>query len=215
MIKAIEKYNVTTQRGVQGLFPTPVQISTLPFELTAAEKKELLGYETKTNQGNLVTKESYILKKNKKLKRLNEWFLNEIKIYQDEILCPAFDFDLYITQSWINRSKKDQWHHRHRHPNSIISGVFYIQTDDSDRILFGKSDIYEQINIPVQADRFNPFNSYTWWIQAKENSLLLFPSGLEHQVPPVESEKERVSMSFNTWFKGYMGDDDSLTGLRL
>ena len=101
MIKAIEDYNISTQRGVQGLFPTPVQVSKLPFELSAEEKKELLGYETKKNEGNLVTKESYILKKNKKLKRLNKWFLNEIKFYQDQILCPAFDVSLYITQSWI------------------------------------------------------------------------------------------------------------------
>lgn len=207
--------SVSSDRSLTGLFPVPVQCSQLPFELTDIERNELLNYDTKNNQGNLVSKESYILKKNKKLKRLHDWFIQEVNVFKTEVISPKNEVDIYITQSWINRSKKGQWHHRHRHPNSILSGVFYIEADESDKILFGRANEYEQISFVTQENKFNPFNSLTWWLQAKKNCLLLFPSGLEHQVPPVESEKERISMSFNTFFKGYMGDDDSLTGLNI
>lgn len=215
MMKEVQDYKISTNRSLVGLFPIPVQTSDCPFELSNKEKKELLSYETKNNQGNLVSKESYILKKNKVLKKLHDWFIHEINVFKEEIICPTNDLDIYISQSWINKSKKGQWHHRHRHPNSILSGVFYIESDDSDRIMFGRNNSYEQISFFTDEKKFNTFNSLTWWMQAKKNSLLLFPSGLEHQVPPVESEKERISMSFNTFFKGYMGDEDSLTGLRI
>ena len=212
----ITKNNIlTTERTIQGLFPIPVQTSKIPFNLSAKEKEELLSYETKNNHGNLVSKETYILKKNKTLKKLHEWFLQEVKVFKEDILCPTKDFEFYITQSWINKSRKGQWHHKHRHPNSVLSGVFFIQSNEGDRILFGRDEIYRQIDTPVKEDRFNPFNSLTWWVGALEGLLLIFPSGLAHEVPPVEGNKERVSMSFNTWFKGYMGDDDSLTGLHL
>jgi hypothetical protein len=34
-------------------------------------------------------------------------------------------------------------------------------------------------------------------------------------VTAVEAEKTRISLSFNTFLKGYIGDEDELTGLRL
>jgi hypothetical protein len=32
----------------------------------------------------------------------------------------------YITQSWLNYTETNQYHHKHEHPNSLVSGVFYV-----------------------------------------------------------------------------------------
>ena len=44
--------------------------------------------------------------------------------------------EIYITISWINYTETNQYHHAHSHPNSVISGVYYIETDESDTITF-------------------------------------------------------------------------------
>jgi len=43
----------------------------------------------------------------------------------------------------------------------------------------------------------------------------LFPSGLTHMVETKEDDNTRISIAFNTFLKGYIGSDESLTGLNL
>ncbi len=47
----------------------------------------------------------------------------------------------YITQSWLNYTETNQYHHKHQHPNSLVSGVFYINCDDK----FDKIKFFNQI----------------------------------------------------------------------
>ena len=56
-------------------------------------------------------------------------------------MCPKEELDFYITQSWINITKPDEFHHEHFHTNSIISGVFYISTEEDDAITFSNPNI--------------------------------------------------------------------------
>ena len=49
----------------------------------------------------------------------------------------------------------------------------------------------------------------------KRGELILFPSNLTHSVPVNNTEEERISLSFNSWPKGNMGDIKSLTYLPL
>jgi hypothetical protein len=53
----------------------------------------------------------------------------------------------YITQSWANYTKKNQYHHTHEHPNSFISGVLYINANEAhDKITMHKKS-YQQIKV--------------------------------------------------------------------
>jgi hypothetical protein len=89
--------------------------------------------------------------------------------------------------------------------------VLYIQAiKDDDRIYFHKS-VYEQI--VVRTDNFNLYNSENWWLGVETGQLLLFPSSLVHSV--VETVDTRISISFNTFLKGYVGEESTLTGLHL
>jgi hypothetical protein len=45
--------------------------------------------------------------------------------------------------------------------------------------------------------------------------LILFPSSLTHMVQTVESEQTRISLAFNTFPVGHVGDEMDLTGLSL
>lgn len=197
---------------VISLFPTAVGMFQLDRDLTDKEKKILLNQDMKPNMGNTTSADRFILRK-KELKDLRAFIQTSINSYFSEIIAPSKNANLYITQSWVNYSKTGQWHHAHEHPNSIISGVFYVQSDNAkDRIYFERNQ-YEQIQFPTE--KFNLYNSRTWWLEATQGRLVIFPSSLRHSVNPVESEQTRVSLSFNTFAKGLIGSEENLTALEV
>ena len=194
------------------LFPTPVSFFELGREFSDEETDFLLNLEQKPNDGNTTSKERHLLD-NPKLASLREFMDASVSAYFKEIYSPKNEVSLRITQSWVNYTKPGQWHHKHAHPNSLISGVFYIKANkETDRIHFFK-DGYQQIKLPV--DQFNLYNSESWWLPVGTGELILFPSSFTHMVEAIKGEDLRVSMSFNTFPVGYVGDDDSLTGLHL
>jgi len=138
----------------------------------------------------------------------------------DEYCKQTYDFDtdkvqLYITQSWTNLTKKGEFHHMHNHQNSIISGVFYFEGNKDDVIEFYNPNPWLGDRWAVDAKANNDFNSQTWWWPADIGTLILFPSQLEHAVPEVEGDRDRYSMSFNTFFRGQIGGSHERTELIL
>lgn len=191
-----------------GVFPKPVGFFKLDKPVTTVEKKFILDQPRTQNEYNTTSVENYLLT-NKKLSRLKKFFDESLKIFLENVYAPVNDVSLRITQCWGNYSEKGQAHHPHAHPNSFVSGVFYVQTDKAtDRIYFIKSG-YNQIQMPTTS--WNQFNSESWWFEAEENTLILFPSDLMHRVDPVSVDQTRVSLSFNTFPIGILGEKRSLT----
>lgn len=128
-------------------------------------------------------------------------------------ICPKNDVRLRITQSWLNWTKPGQYHHKHTHPNSLISGCFYVKANkETDKIFFYR-DGYQRIKFPPV--EWNTYNSESWWYPVGSGDLVFFPSSLTHMVQPVGGEDTRVSLAFNTFPIGYIGDEDELTALHL
>jgi hypothetical protein len=90
--------------------------------------------------------------------------------------------------------------------------VFYAQATEKDKIFFEKNH-YEQIQFPTE--KFNTYNSKTWWVEAFQNRLVIFPSSLRHSVAAVETDSTRISLSFNTFAKGMIGAEENLTLLEV
>lgn len=198
--------------NIQSLFPTPVAFFKLGRDLTETELSFIKGQELYPNAGNTTSKDRKILK-NKELTDLRDFIEDSMLEYFKEIHAPKFDTSLYLTQSWANYTEQGQYHHRHLHPNSVVSGVFYPQADRAvDKIHFYK-DSYERIK--VAAAEFNFYNSESWWFEVGAGDLLLFPSSLMHMVETKEGDETRISIAFNTFVKGYIGSDEELSGLRL
>lgn len=192
------------------LFPTAVSFFQYDA-ITEKETKFITKQKTRSNQGNTTSIDNNILE-NKEMKKLKQFIEKSLKEYFRNIYVPKNNVEPYITQSWCNYTKEGQFHHKHAHPNSFVSGVFYVQADKTkDKIYFYKNR-YERIVIP--AKEFNLFNSTSWWFETGTNDLIIFPSNLTHMVEKVVG-KERISLSFNTFLKGYIGEDMELTGLHI
>ena len=196
---------------VHTLFPSTVCFFELGRDLTKKEMSFIMKQKQKPNEGNKTSINSTLLK-SKTLKGLNSFIEGSFKEYATNILRIKNNVTLDITQSWANFTKKGEFHHKHNHSNSFLSGVFYVKAkEDTDKIIFFKEG-YNQISLETQD--FNVHNSDSWFFTVKSNQLAVFPSSLTHMVPPTDTE-ERVSLSCNTFPKGIIGDSGKLTGLSL
>ena len=197
---------------VEGLFPTPIGFSLLDRSLSENEMLFLVSQETRRNESNTVSKDSYILR-NKCLASLRQFIEDAVDEYVTSTINPKGDVKLRITQSWVNYTEKGQYHHKHSHPNSLVSGVFYVQANTAtDKIHFYRSG-YQQINIPPQ--EWNLYNSESWWFSVGTGMLVLFPSSLTHMVETVQSEETRISLAFNTFPVGVIGSEQDLAAVKI
>lgn len=195
------------------LFPTAVGMISLDPELTNEEKEVLMSFDFRGNLSNKVSIDTNVLD-HVKLSRLKKFIIGSINDYLNQVINPISECSLYITQSWVNQTKIGESHHQHRHPNSIVSGVFYINTDpERDRIYFYRR---EKNDMKIYSKEYTDVNSDHWWLPANENWLLLFPSYLEHSVTTItEGNVVRSSLSFNTFAKGIIGSETNLDKLIL
>lgn len=197
---------------IHNLFPTPVGRYELGRDLTAKELSFLKKQETRSNTGNTTSIDNTILKA-KELTQLRDFIETKVSKYFTTVYNPKNKVNLKITQSWTNYTEQGQYHHKHEHPNSFVSGVFYVQADKTkDRIYFYRNG-YQQIKFPPTD--WNVWNSESWWFDVGSCDLVLFPSSLTHMVPTVESDQTRISLSFNTFPVGNVGEEMDLTGLNL
>ena len=197
---------------LNSLFPTPVAFFKLDREFTKVEDKFLKDQETRPNTGNTTSVNHKILTNNKVV-NIKKFIQSSIDQYLTQVYAPKYPVSLEITQSWLNYTKPGQYHHKHAHPNSFVSGVFYVQANQSSDRIYFYDDLYAQVQIPTE--NYNTYNSKSWWFEVGTYDLVLFPSSLTHMVETVKGDDERISLSFNTFLKGYVGEDDELTGLHL
>lgn len=196
---------------VLGLFPTPIAKISLGRDISQDELDFLLSRQMRVNLGNYRSIDVDVLG-HQEISGLRQFIQGAVDQYFKSIYAPSENVSLKITQSWLNSAEQGQYHHRHTHPNSFVSGVFYVKANrEQDRIYFYQTT-YRQLS--VKTDQFNLYNSSSWWIEAGAGDLLLFPSSCTHDVPPVSSEK-RISLSFNTFPIGCIGDKDGLMGLEV
>jgi ectoine hydroxylase-related dioxygenase (phytanoyl-CoA dioxygenase family) len=56
--------------------------------------------------------------------------------------------------------------------------------------------------LAFETDEFTPFNALEWTIPVEDNNIIIFPSTLHHYVKANSSDKNRLSIAFNTFVRG-------------
>lgn len=198
--------------NLYNIFPTTVGMFELKRKFTKKETQVFKNLKMLPNEGNM-TSENHNVLELKDFKNLKKFITESVNEYFQKLYCPVEEVKLYVTQSWTNNTSKGQFHHKHAHPNSIISGVLYLNADiTKDRILFFNEG-YRQLD--VISKEWNVTNSKSWWFEVGAGKLVVFPSSLTHMVAMVDHEETRISLAFNTFFKGKFGSSSNLTELIL
>jgi len=109
--------------------------------------------------------------------------------------------DLVLNEMWLNQNGPGDFNSPHVHPNSFLSGAYYVKMPD------GGGDI--EFTDPAPARLVSPYPSKDGNIHAspkiaygvRTGMLLVFPSWLQHGVSPNKSQETRVSISFNVGYR--------------
>lgn len=199
-----------------GAFPVPILLQHLNRDFTEEENNffKIKKKDFNKNTGNTNSVDNYILE-NQEMKELKLNILDGVNNYFENIVCPEKKIEHYITQSWLNWTTKKEFHHKHNHPNSYISGVFYIDVDEKVDSINFYNEPYETIRIYNDPKKNNIFNTNVVSISVRKNLLVLFPSSLSHSVSIKDTENVRTSLAFNTFIRGTWGDKDNLTELTV
>ena len=202
--------------SINSVFPIPVYITHIDRKLSNKELSFVKEQKKhcKNNEGNINTIDNYILNK-PEFKKIKKFLESCCEDYLQKVVCPKNNIKLYITQSWLNYTEEKQFHHRHEHPNSVISGVFYFNSDkQNDSIRFFNLE-YKQISPKINDNKYNLWNSTSWRFPVETGQLIMFPSSTTHQVDIKKGSNTRISLSFNTFYKGTIGENKILTELIL
>ena len=195
---------------IESIFPTPLYRSMLKNSLSETQVNFALTLETNNNLNNKTSSDTNILNKNV-FKLLKEDLRLMLVDYYKKVI-GRDDLEPYITQSWINFTEPGESHHLHCHRNSIVSGVVFLQANkDYDTITFCKDNakFFDFIGKP------NIYNFEEIDVPAGKDFVILFPSDLKHKVKKTKYGKTRVSLSFNTFVKGFLGKKSDLTALQI
>lgn len=199
---------------IYGMFPNPVAAinERPPYEEELSFVKNL---NQSKNQGNSISLDKDVLDQ-KEMKGLRENIQANLDEFFHYTMQARDDCQLRITQSWCNYSNNGDYHHKHSHYNSAISGVYYVQADHPDDRLMFHSPLEMYMQMEFQINSNNIYNSKSWWLPAQTGTLFLFPSYLHHSVPPIDNRlTTRISLSFNTFYTGKLGSELNATGLNL
>jgi uncharacterized protein (TIGR02466 family) len=103
-----------------------------------------------------------------------------------------------LDSMWVNLLKGAGHHTAHIHPQSFISGTFYVEVPDgSGAIRFEDPRLPLMMAAPPRREDapkdLKPFVS----LEPHTGLLLLWESWLRHEVLPGTARKERLSISFN------------------
>ena len=170
-----------------------------------------LQYETTNGSiDNSQSVDSFVLNKDI-FSNFNEFIEDCVKEYTDKIF--VTDQELNVTQSWVNRTEIGQEHHYHDHPNSILSGVFFLKSGSPIKFLNNRYHSF-QLEHKKNVNSYNQYNQNAYEFPSEPRILILFPSYLTHYVP-VNTGGDRYSLSFNTFPSGSFGSKRSLTHVNL
>lgn len=189
---------------ISHVFGYPIWTCDEAYNLTPLEISHLRGlnrYQNKGMGGNYITDDQYILNKNQ-FSGIKEFCDRQINRYFHDVLHVVDETEIYMTQSWANFNKKGEGHHKHWHSNSIVSAVMWIQTDGTPINFYRDSELF-----PLEFDykQSDINNSTKWWYNTVPGYMVIFPSSMKHDVPPNQSDIERISISMNTFVKGRIG----------
>tara|TARA_B100001250_G_scaffold408102_1_gene429921 strand:- start:1995 stop:2672 length:678 start_codon:yes stop_codon:yes gene_type:complete len=126
------------------------------------------------------------------------------------------NYTLKLSNLWMNINRKSNYNLLHTHAGCIMSGVYYAKVPEccSGDLKFVRDlnhqCLKEYWGCNENFDRYeHDYNYMEYYIQPKENLMILFPSWLMHSVDASSSDDDRISLSFNiNIFSDYYRDNE-------
>jgi len=194
---------------VLNLWPIPLYKSIIEVNDDWLNYTKDIEYERNSVNNADMSKDYYILEK---LPDLKSKIQNCVEDFTKNFLKLNDKFNFYFLNSWSNKHHSGDYSHSHYHGNSLLSGVYYLNTpENSGNIDFVKNNLNnnmfsESLVFDYKEDNF--INTESVRIVPKKGLILLFPSHLQHKVTRNKTNQIRYSIAFNMFVKGKFGNGE-------
>jgi uncharacterized protein (TIGR02466 family) len=151
------------------------------------------------------------------LQNLNEFEEMNLRILQVcQCIGESQNFNSNLTyrhQAWVNVSPPGASNKVHYHANCHFSGVYYIslQAPECGSIFFRDPRVASRM-LTYPADKETDFTAGEVRMRPEEGRIYVFPGWLEHGVEANQSDRDRVSISFNVLALQQPKDSSATTG---
>tara|TARA_B110000503_G_C7099365_1_gene393095 strand:+ start:158 stop:793 length:636 start_codon:yes stop_codon:yes gene_type:complete len=143
------------------------------------------------------------------IKKLYDWFNACLEDYRKTFNYACDGYKIIL--SWANKANSSGSHRMHVHPNSFISGIYYLSDSPS-------PTYFEDPRYQLRSGWFvatdHPIQDSVWTCPSDTGSLVLFPSWLPHFTEGQPFDGWRYSISFNVIPVG-VTNSGSLTEMNL
>jgi len=210
-------------RGVENnmsgvpIFPTGIvkqYNSPIPFMETIDLNQ--FSYETFKGSTKLRTEKYLNILLNPAMKDIATWIEMQAKDYLDNELGLEYE-EFFFSESWLNISGKGGKQGIHNHSNSIISGTYYLKSEDGHPPLEfyrSKYDSVPFISLTEHYKQGNPNTASKLSFPCTQDSMIVFQSQLYHGHIPNDLDKERIGLSWNA-LVNFRQDDKSIYRVRF
>jgi len=105
---------------------------------------------------------------------------------------------------WMNVMPQGAYHTMHIHPQSVLSGTYYVQASKkTSSIKFEDPRMCSFMNAPLISEAAPQTHQRFYEIHPKVGEVVLFESWIRHEVSENQSPEDRISISFNyDWIRG-------------
>ena len=183
--------------------PTPIYRDNLNYQLS--EKQTNIIKHLKISNS-LLSKEMYLLD-NENFIDLKKQILYHADCYAKKVCYFSNQIKFRMTESWYRETTYNQDHPMHNHPNSVLSGVYYISVPEGnnhDSInFFDDTSFFRNFQFQWTPAEYNKYNCNHLQIPVKSDTIILFPSWINHYVTTnVSPNVSRQIISFNLFVEG-------------
>lgn len=127
-----------------------------------------------------------------------------VKKYLKNLHYNVSSHSLTMNTMWMNVMPPGAYHTMHIHPQSVISGTYYVSVNKgSSAIQFEDPRMAHFMNSPLVSSKAPAHFQRFFKIQPQAGEVVLFESWIRHEVTENEDTKDRISVSFNyDWVQG-------------
>ena len=184
------------------LFPTPIKI----VENTSFDCSNLVSHCKQLSKNvdkggkDWITKNvfntfyTYNICNDGKFTVLNNWINKEVNTFVKETGFSGVDGSK--TEGWFNLYNKNDYQEWHNHNFYLVSAIYYLKAGKDSAKTYFKNPSPENPNTPV-FDANNPYTWRTYFVEPKENNLVIFKSDLDHCVESHPNNSARITLAYN------------------
>ena len=201
------------------LFATPLTIFKCEFEdLSKLDRMNMISYiQQNSNKNKSPRQTASDLYKLSTFRKLYDIIMKQCEIHIKNL---AYEYDkLDMVSMWGNYLTPGGYHPEHTHPNSFITGVFYLLSSGGPdkkssitHIEFSDPRAQAGVLVPKKTKE-TEYNSTIIACPCTEGSGYIFPSWLQHTVKT--TPVDRISISWNIILRGEYGQPNTLQNAHI